>query len=46
MRKLLFALIAAIVVALGGYFGFDLYLQHRAERDIEAAFEEIRASGG
>ncbi|MDB5626557.1 MAG: hypothetical protein JWR73_2359, partial [Tardiphaga sp.] len=37
MVKLLSALIAVIVLALGGYFGFDLYLQHRAERDIEAA---------
>jgi hypothetical protein len=46
MVKLLTGLIAAVVVALGGYFGVELYLQQRAERDVEAAFAQIRASGG
>lgn len=46
MRKALVGLIAAIVVAIGGYFGFELYMQHRVASEVEAAFEQIRNAGG
>jgi len=46
MMKLLTGLIAAIVIAVGGYFGLEFYLQQRAARDVEASFEQIRAAGG
>ena len=46
MMKLLTGLIAAVVLAVGGYFGLEFYLQQRAERDIDTAFEQIRAAGG
>jgi hypothetical protein len=38
-------LVAAIVIAAGGYFGFQFYVQHRVAGEIEAAFEQIRATG-
>jgi hypothetical protein len=31
---------------VAGFFGFEFYVQHRIEREIEAAFEPIRAAGG
>ncbi|MHC2880338.1 hypothetical protein [Bradyrhizobium barranii] len=34
------------MLAAGGWFGFNLYTQHRATAEVEAAFEQIRASGG
>ena len=46
MVKLLLGVVAAVVIAVGGYFGFELYTQHRVEGEIETAFEQIRASGG
>lgn len=45
MKKILLGLIAAAVIAAGGYFGFDFYIQHRVKRDVEAAFEQLRANG-
>ena len=45
MKKILLGLIAVAVIAAGGYFGFDLYAQRRVTRDVEAAFEQIRAAG-
>jgi hypothetical protein len=45
MAKILTALVAAIIVAVGGFFGFQFYTQHRIAREIDAAFEQIRASG-
>jgi hypothetical protein len=39
-------LIAAIVIVAGGFFGFELYMQHRVAGEVEAAFEQIRATGG
>ncbi|MEY9237508.1 hypothetical protein ABIF78_009831 [Bradyrhizobium japonicum] len=46
MKRILIGLIAAAVLAAGGWFGFNLYTQHRATAEVEAAFEQIRASGG
>ena len=46
MVKILMGLIAAIVIAAGGFFGFERYTQHRVAGEVEAAFEQIRAAGG
>ncbi len=46
MVKILMGLAAAIVIAAGGFFGFQFYMQHRVAGEIEAAFEQIRAAGG
>jgi hypothetical protein len=45
MTKILYGALAAIVVAVGGFFGFQLYAQHRVANEVEAAFEQIRATG-
>ncbi|UGY02689.1 hypothetical protein [Bradyrhizobium quebecense] len=45
MKKILLGLVAVAVVAAGGYFGFDFYAQRRVTRDVEAAFEQVRAAG-
>ena len=46
MAKILLGLVAAVVIAVGGFFGFEFYTQHRIAREVETAFEQIRASGG
>ena len=46
MVKILMGLIAAIVIAAGGFFGFERYMQHWVAGEVEAAFEQIRATGG
>src|SRR5690242_13708418 len=46
MKRILIGLIAAAVLAAGGWFGFNLYVQHRATSEVEAAFEQIRKQGG
>ncbi len=45
MKKILLGLIAVAVVAAAGHFGFDFYAQRRVTREVEAAFEQIRATG-
>jgi len=45
MREILIGLVAAIVIATGGLFGFEFYVQHRVGREVEAAFEQFRAGG-
>jgi hypothetical protein len=45
MMKLIIGLLAALVLAAGGYFGFEFYLQQRIASDVEAAFATVRASG-
>lgn len=45
MAKILIGLVAAIAVAVAGFFGFEFYMQHRVAGDIEAAFDQIRATG-
>ena len=46
MVKILMGLVAAVVIAVGGFFGFEFYTQHRIASEVEAAFEQIRAGGG
>jgi len=46
MKRILIGVVVAAVLAVGGWFGFNLYVQHRATAEIEAAFEQIRAGGG
>ena len=46
MKKTLLGLIAALVIAAGGYFGFQAYVQHRVTAEVDAAFEQIRSAGG
>jgi hypothetical protein len=45
MVKVLMGVVVAIVIAVGGYFGFQFYVQHRVAGEVEAAFEQIRATG-
>lgn len=45
MKKILLGLVAVAVIAAGGYFGLDFYAQRRVTRDVEAAFEQVRANG-
>ena len=45
MVKILMGLVAAIVIAVGGFFAFEFYMQHRVAGEVEAAFEQIRATG-
>lgn len=46
MKRILIGLIVAAVLAVGGWFGANLYVKHRATAEIEAAFEQIRKAGG
>src|SRR6267154_11089 len=45
MVKILGAVLAAVVIAVVGYFGFEFYVQQRVAGDVEAAFAGVRASG-
>jgi hypothetical protein len=45
MVRILSGVVAAIVIAVAGFFGFQLYTQYRVANEIEAAFEQIRATG-
>ena len=46
MVKILSGLVAAIVIAVGGFFGFQFYTQQRIAGEVETALEQIRAAGG
>lgn len=46
MKRILIGLIVAAALGAGGWFGFNLYVQHRATSEVEAAFEQIRSGGG
>jgi hypothetical protein len=46
MVKIVMGLAAVVVIAVGGFFGFEFYTQHRITSEVEAAFEQIRAGGG
>ncbi|MBR1122440.1 hypothetical protein JQ628_13015 [Bradyrhizobium lablabi] len=46
MVKILGGVLAAIAIAVGGFFGMQFYMQHRVVSGIEGAFEQIRAAGG
>ena len=45
MVKFLVGLIAALLVAVVGYFGLELYVQQRAAGAVETAFADLRAGG-
>jgi len=45
MKRILIGLIVAAVLAAGGWFGFNFYVQHRATSEVEAAFDRLRAGG-
>ena len=45
MVKILIGLAAVVVIAVGGFFGFELYTQHRIASEMVAAFEQFRALG-
>jgi hypothetical protein len=45
MKRILIGLIVAAVLGAGGWFGFNLYVQHRATSEVEAAFEQMRSGG-
>jgi hypothetical protein len=46
MMKILGGVVAAIAIVVGGFFGFEFYTQHRIASEVDAAFEQIRATGG
>jgi hypothetical protein len=46
MVKILSGMVAAVVIAVGGFFGFQFYTQHRIAGEVEATLEQIRAAGG
>jgi len=46
MKRILIGLTVAALLAAGGWFGFNLYVQHRATSEVEAAFEQMRSGGG
>ncbi|TQF27299.1 hypothetical protein UNPF46_31135 [Bradyrhizobium sp. UNPF46] len=46
MKRIMVGLVALLVLGAGGWFGFNLYVQHRATADVEAAFEQVRSGGG
>ncbi|MGY3240280.1 MULTISPECIES: hypothetical protein [unclassified Bradyrhizobium] len=46
MKRILIGLVVTAVLAAGGWFGFNLYVQHRVRAEVEAAFEQMRAGGG
>jgi hypothetical protein len=46
MVKILLGIGAAVVIAAAGFFGFETYTQDRIAGEIDAAFDQLRASGG
>ena len=45
MVKILGTVLAAIVIAAAGYFGFEYYVQQRVAGEVEATFAAVRAGG-
>ena len=45
MVKVLVGLLAAIVIAVAAFFGFEFYVQQQVANEVEAAFAAVRASG-
>jgi hypothetical protein len=45
MVKILTGLAAVVVIAVGGFFGFEFYTQQRIAGEMVAAFEQVRALG-
>ena len=46
MKKILLGLVAVIVIAAAGFFGFQFYVQQRIAGEVDTAFERIRSAGG
>lgn len=46
MAKILIGILAAIIIAVAGFFGFQFYLQQQAAAQVEASIERIRGVGG
>src|SRR5262245_55191375 len=46
MLKILGGLAAAVLIAIGGYFGFGFYVHQRIVADVDAAFAAVQAGGG
>lgn len=46
MTKILMGLAAAVVIAVGGFFGFEFYTQHRIAGEVDAVFAQMRTGGG
>ncbi|MGJ4939705.1 hypothetical protein ACQR1W_03970 [Bradyrhizobium sp. HKCCYLS1011] len=46
MKRIFAGLLAVVAVAIAGFFGFGWYVQHRATAEVDAVFDQIRASGG
>src|SRR5262249_50616356 len=46
MKKTLVGLLAALLIAAGGYFGFQAYVQPRVTAEGDATFKESRSEGG
>ena len=46
MKKILLGLVAVLVIAVGGFFGFQFYMQHQIAGEIDTAFDQIRSTGG
>jgi len=45
MVKILVGLLAAIMIAVAGFFGFEFYVQRQVAGEVEAAFAAARESG-
>ena len=45
MVKIVVGLLAAIMIAVAGFFGFEFYVQRQVAGEVEAAFAAVRASG-
>jgi hypothetical protein len=46
MVKMLLGLVAAVVIAVGGFFGFEYYTQYRIATEFVVSLQQIRALGG
>ena len=45
MVRILIGLIAAVIIAAAGFFGFQFYTQHQIAAEVDAAFAQICAAG-
>jgi hypothetical protein len=45
MVKVLYGALAGIVIGVAGFFGFQFYTQYRVASEVEAVFDQIRATG-
>ena len=45
MRKVLIGVLVVALGVVGGYFGVSTWARMRAERELDAAFDSMRAAG-